>query len=141
MRQNWAQKRQLKAREFRYFSEDFRKEKVREIEKGIATVSEVSRAYSVSLTAIYKWIYRYSMERKKGVRLVVEKRSETTKLLELKERLRELEQIIGQKQLLIDFQEKLLELASDEVGFDLKKKYGSKLKVGSGKIGKKSKRA
>jgi hypothetical protein len=59
----------------------------------------------------------------------------------LKERLRELEQIIGQKQLLIDFQEKLLELASDEVGFDLKKKYGSKLKVGSGKIGKKSKRA
>jgi len=52
-----------------------------------------------------------------------------------------LEQIIGQKQLLIDFQEKLLELASDEVGFDLKKKYGSKLKVGSGKIGKKSKRA
>lgn len=79
------------------------------------------------------------MERKKSIRVVVEKRSATVKLLELKERLRELEQIIGQKQLLLDFQEKLLELASDEVGYDLKKKYGSRLKAGSGKIGKKSK--
>ena len=72
--------------------------------------------------------------------MVVEKRSETTKLLALKERLRELEQIIGQKQLLLDFQEKLLEFASLEVGFDLKKKYGSKLRTGSGKTGRQSNR-
>jgi transposase-like protein len=139
MRQKLGSFGPIKRQEFRYFSEDFRKEKVREIEKGLSSVREVSKAYGVSGAAIYKWIYRYSMERKKSIRVVVEKRSSTVKLLELKERLRELEQIIGQKQLLLDFQEKLLELASDEVGYDLKKKYGSRLKAGSGKIGKKSK--
>lgn len=118
---------------YRYFSEGFRKEKVKEIEQGISTVKDVSKAYGVSTTAIYKWIYRYSMERKKSIRVIVEKKSETRKVLELKERLRELEQIVGQKQLLIDFQEKLLALASEEVGFDIKKKYGSRPNSGSGK--------
>ena len=48
----------------------------------------------------------------------------------------ELEQVIGQKQILLEFQEKMMELASKEVGFDLKKKYGSKASSTSGKTDK-----
>lgn len=47
--------------------------------------------------------------------------SEETKNSELQNRLAEMERIVGQKQLEIDFLNKLLELGSAELGFDLKK--------------------
>ena len=49
----------------RYFSEGFKRQKVEEIEKNLIRVSELSREYKVSSTAIYKWIYKYSYMRKK----------------------------------------------------------------------------
>jgi len=71
--------------------------------------------------------------RKKGVRQVVEIESDTRKLIGLNEKIRELEQIIGQKQVLLDFHEKMIELAEQEYRVDIKKKFGSKLSAGSGK--------
>ena len=105
----------------RYFSESFRISKVREIEKNLTTVLEISRTYEVSTTAVYKWLYRYSSLRKKGIRQVIELMSDTRKIEALKRKIAELEQAVGQKQILLEFQEKLLELASKEVGYDLKK--------------------
>jgi len=70
--------------------------------------------------------------RKKSVRQVVEAESDTRKILQLKERVKELERIIGQKQILIDFQGKMIELAEDEYGVDIKKKYGTKPSSGFG---------
>ncbi|WP_230486556.1 hypothetical protein [Leptospira santarosai] len=32
----------------------------------MTTIAEVSREYSVTRTSIYKWIYSYSKNRKKG---------------------------------------------------------------------------
>ncbi|MCK4288745.1 MAG: transposase, partial [Bacteroidales bacterium] len=90
-------------RKNRYFSEDFKRKKVREIERNITSIAEVCREYQVSNTAVYKWIYKYSNMRKKGVKQVVEARSDTRKIQQLKEQLKELERVIGQKQLLIDF--------------------------------------
>ena len=120
----------------RYFSESFRISKVREIEQNLTTVLEVSRGYEVSTTAVYKWVYRYSGLRKKGVRQIIELMSDTKKIEALKRKIAELEQTVGQKQILLEFQEKMLELASREVGFDLKKKYGSRASSISGKTGK-----
>ena len=120
----------------RYFSESFRISKVREIEQNLTTVSEVSRTYEVSTTAVYKWLYRYSALRKKGVKQVIELMSDTKKIEALKQKIAELEQTVGQKQILLEFQEKMLELASKDVGYDLKKKYGSRLLSTSGKTGK-----
>ena len=105
----------------RYFSESFRISKVREIEQNLTTVLEVSRGYEVSTTAVYKWLYRYSGLRKKGIKQVIELMSDTKKIEALKRKIAELEQTVGQKQILLEFQEKMLELASKEVGFDLKK--------------------
>ena len=119
-------------RQNRYFSEDFKRKKVREIERNIVSVAEICREYQVSKTSVYKWIYKYSNMRKKGVKQVVEARSDTRKIQQLKEQLKELERVIGQKQLLIDFQQKAIELAEKEYNIDIKKKYGGKPYFGIG---------
>jgi len=117
----------------RYFSEGFKKAKVEEVEKNLTTVWEIGKEYQVSRTAVYKWIYSYSKMRKKGVRQVVELESDTRKLIVLNEKIRELERIIGQKQVLLDFHQKMIELAEQEYRVDIKKKFGSELSAGSGK--------
>jgi transposase-like protein len=119
-------------KKYRYFSEEFRKKIVSEIERNILTVTEVSREYGVSPTSVYRWLWRYSRQRKNGGRQVVEIESDTRKLKALKEELKELHRIIGQKQIQIDFQNKLIELAEEEYKVDIKKKYGKKLYSGSG---------
>jgi transposase-like protein len=122
-------------RQYRYFSEGFKKQKVEEIEKNLVKISEICKEYHVSHAAVYKWIYKYSLMRKKGVRQVIEAESDTRKLLQLKEKIKDLEQIIGQKQILIDFQQKMIEIIEEEYKIDIKKKLNSKLSAGSGKTG------
>jgi transposase-like protein len=122
-------------RQTRYFSEGFKKQKVEEIEKNLVNIAELSREYLVTRSAIYKWIYKYSVMRKKGVRQVIESESDTRKIQQLKEKVKELERIVGQKQIMIDFQEKMIEIAEEEYKIDIKKKVGSRLCGGSGKTG------
>lgn len=125
-------------RQNRYFSEDFKRKKVSEIERNLSTVAEICREYQVSNTAVYKWIYKFSMMRKKGLKMVVEARSDTQKLILLKEQIKELEQIIGQKQLRIDFLEKMIELAEDKYEINIKKKSFMKPCSGTGSTVKNS---
>ena len=116
----------------RYFSEGFKRQKTEEIEKNLVKVSEICKEYQVSKTAVYNWIYKYSSMRKKGIKQVVESESDTRKLMLLKEQLKEYERIIGQKQILIDFQNKMIELAEEEYKIDIKKKYSSMHSAGIG---------
>lgn len=109
----------------RTFSEDFKRQKVREIERKETTVKEVSKAYQVRENNVYKWIYKYSSSYKKGVRLVVEMESETKRVIELMQKVAELERVVGQKQLVIDFQAKIIDLAEEEYKIDIKKKLNS----------------
>lgn len=109
----------------RIFSEDFKKQKVREIEQKTTTVTEVSKTYQVRANNVYKWIEKYSTTRKKEARLIVEMESDTKKLIQLQARIAELERAVGQKQLVIDFQSKMIELAEQEYGIDIKKKSAS----------------
>lgn len=125
-------------RQNRYFSEDFKRRKVSEIERRLTTVSEISREYQVSKGAVYKWIYKFSRLQKRGLKMVVEARSDTHKLILLKEQIKELEQIIGQKQLQIDFLEKLIELAEDKYEIKIKKKPFMKPSGGFGLTAKNS---
>ncbi len=109
----------------RHFSEAFKIEKVKFLEEGQYTVKQLSKIYDVSETAIYKWIQKYSVTIAKSERIVVEKESEGAKTIELLHRLAELERKVGQKQLQIDYLEKIIELGNEEVGFDIKKKFAS----------------
>jgi transposase-like protein len=129
-----SNKRQL--RTFRYFSEDFKRKKVKEVERNVTSVAAISQEYGVTRWTVYKWIYKYSTHMKKGIKQVVEAKSDTIKIKQLKDQIKELERIIGQKQILIDFQEKMIELAENEYQLDIKKKFGSKPLSGSGQTGK-----
>jgi transposase len=123
-------------RKTRYFSEDFRRKKVAEIELRTTTVAQISRTYEVSNAAVYKWIYKYSLMRKKGIKMVVEAKSDTGRILALQQRIAELEQLLGKKQFDLDFMEKQMQIASEQYGIDLKKKRSGKPSSGSGKTGK-----
>lgn len=122
----------------RQFSVEFKKEKVKMIEEKHATVAQIGKLYQVSNVAVYRWLHKYGTGALKTERVVVEKESEARKTLALLERISELERIIGQKQLTIDYLEKILEVGSKEVGFDLKKNIESQQSTGSKHIGKKS---
>lgn len=98
----------------------------------MVSIGEICKEYKVSRTSVYRWIYKYSAMRKKQERQIVESKSDTIKIKQLKQRVKELEQIIGQKQILLDFKEKMIEIAEEKYGVDIKKKFGSKAWCGSG---------
>jgi transposase len=115
----------------RVFSEVLKKEIVQQVEQGNVRIREVSREYSVSPSAVYLWLDKYSRHLKKGEVLVVQKESEEQKNRELRAKIAELERIVGQKQMEIDFLNKIIEIGSQEVKVDIKKKFGGKPSTGS----------
>ena len=66
----------------------------------------------------------------------MEKSSDTRKIKELQDRVKELERIIGQKQLLLDFKDKMIEIAEEMYQVDIKKKLSSTPFNGTGKPGR-----
>lgn len=113
----------LVIRQRRVFSDEFKRERVAEIVSGKASILSVSKLWDVSTDAIYTWIYKYSPDHKRGTTIVVQKDSEANKLLELQKKVAALERVLGQKQMVIDFQDKLIEIASKELDVDLKKTF------------------
>jgi hypothetical protein len=73
---------------------------------------------------------------KKEHKQVVEPKSDTQRIKMLEERIKELERIVGQKQLLLEFKDKMIEIAEATYNVDIKKKAGSKLSSGTTSTGK-----
>lgn len=123
-------------RQNRYFSTDFKKKRVEEIEKNLVTVSDICKTHKVSRTSVYKWLYKYSEMAKRQVKQVVEAKSDTKKIQLLQDKIKELERIVGQKQIMIEFQEKMIEIAESTYKIDIKKKPSSKRSSGISTIEK-----
>ena len=121
----------LKIKQVRHFSEEFKRTKVQDLEKGLTTIKDIVALYEVSSNSVYKWIYRYSIHHNQGTRQVVEMESEAKKVQALLQKVAELERAVGQKQLEIDYYSKLIEVASGELKIDLKKTLGTRLSNGS----------
>ena len=126
-------------KQHRYFSEDFKRRKVSELDRNLVGVAEVAREYQVSRSSIYKWIYKYSIMRKRQERFVLESESDSRKIEELKQKIKELERIVGQKQVEVEFLHKMIEITEEDLNIDIKKKAASKLSSGSGQ-GEKNKK-
>ena len=109
-------------RKKRVFSDDFRKELVHLFERGSYSISQLSKLYGVRPHLIYLWVYKYSNFNQKGYRVIEMKQSSTSKVKELEQRIMELEKIVGQKQIKIDFLEEMINVAKDELKIDIKKK-------------------
>ena len=110
-----------KEKQKRTFSESFKREKVKEIEAKKITVLELSRIYEVSTPAIYKWIKLYSNLKSKGERMVIEKKSESRRTKALLEKVKDLEQLVGQKQVEIEYLNKVIETENNLQDVDIKK--------------------
>ena len=112
-----------KIRRRRKFSEDLKKFIVSEYESGKFSVLELSRLHSISFQLIYRWIYKYSLFNKQNTVIMELKDSSEKKLKAYEQRIKALEQIVGQKQLKIDYLEKIIELSAEHFGTDLKKSF------------------
>jgi len=141
MKQNNFFNEEQRVLQNRYFSDEFKKKKVKEFENNLTSVADICRTYSVSRTSVYKWIYKYSIMAKKQVKQVVEAKSDTKKIKALKDRIKELERVVGQKQLLLEFKDKMIEIAESTYGINIKKKVSSKLSSGTISTGKSTKRS
>jgi transposase-like protein len=117
----------------RVFSEEIKRQAVNEYEKGKLTVGEISKFYHVSTTAVYKWLKKYSNFERHTIHVVEMSKSNTQKIKNLENRIKELEQAVGNKQMNIDFLEKMIEIAKDRYGIDIKKNFGTQQSTGSGK--------
>jgi transposase-like protein len=109
----------------RLFSEEIKKEVVKEIELGNLTVIQAARLYDIkSKQTVYRWIYKYSRTLKKSTRLVMEKDSIDFKIKKLEEKTKQLEAALGRKQLELDIYKQMVEIASKDLAIDLKKNFG-----------------
>lgn len=124
-------------RRARRFSESFKIQKVQEIESGMVKISEICKLYQVTSTNVHRWIRKFGKMKDKPERIIVESKSDTKQLLELKKRVAELERIIGQKQILIDFKDKMIDIAEEMYGVDIKKKLSTQQSDITGKDKKK----
>ena len=115
----------------RVYSDEFKREIVSLFESGKFSVLQLEKLYGVSDSAIYRWIYKFSTFNEKGIRIVEMKESSTSKLKELEEKVRQLERIVGQKQIQIDFLEKMIDIAKEDLQIDIKKNYNTQPSNGS----------
>ena len=119
------------------YSEEFKKEIVSIFESGKLSVLQIEKLYGVSDSTVYKWIYKFSTFNEKGFRVIEMKASSVEKLKALELKVKELEQAVGQKQIKIDYLEKMIDLAKDDLKIDIKKNYNTPQSTGSEIIKKK----
>lgn len=120
----------------RRYSEDFKRMLVKEYESGKYSVSQLHKLHQIAPKVIYDWIYKFSNFNDKSVRIVEMKESSQKKVKELEQRVKELERAVGLKQLNIDYLEKMLEIAKNDLGIDIKKNYNTPQSSGSEITGK-----
>jgi transposase-like protein len=124
-------------RKQRKYSEEFKKRLVSDFEKGKFSVPQLEKLYGVPHATIYRWIYKFSIFNESGFRVIEMKDSSNKKMKELEARVKELERAVGRKQIMIDYLEKMMEIAKDELDIDIKKNFGTPQSNGSGKTNKK----
>ena len=130
-----ANLKQLRKR--RSYSEEFKKEIVSIFESGKLSVLQIEKLYGVNNASVYKWIYKFSTFNEKGFRIAEMKDSSIDKMKELERKIKELEQAVGQKQIKIDYLEKMIDIANDELKIDIKKNSSTQQSAGSKTIKKK----
>lgn len=116
----------------RYFSEQLRRKAVDEFRSGKFTAKELAELYHCGERTIYNWIYKYSPVDSPKINVVEMSESTDQKLKDLQNKIAELEQALGRKQIQLDFYEKMAEMAKEEYNIDLKKNSSTGSSSGSG---------
>jgi transposase len=118
-------------RKKRRFSKEFKKSLVSDFESGRFSVLQLSRLHQISNQTIYNWITKLSTFNDSTFRIVEMKDSTSERLKHQDQKIKDLERIVGQKQINIEFLEKMIELAKADLGIDIKKNYSTPQSTGS----------
>lgn len=121
----------------RLYSEEFKRKLVDDFEKGVMSICQMERYYGIKNAIIYRWVYKYSTYNEKHTRIVELKDSQSHKLKELEDKVQHLERAVGQKQLMIDYLEKMIDLAKETYSIDIKKNFNTPRSGGSNPTAKK----
>jgi len=124
-------------RKQRKYSDEFKRSIVKDFETGKFSVLQLEKLHGISNPTIYSWIYKFSNFNEKGYRILEMKDSAVHKLKAFEQKIKELEQAVGQKQIKIDYLEKMIDIAKDDLDIDIKKNYNTQQPTGSDTIKKK----
>jgi len=122
----------------RIFSDKLKRKIVKDIEQGKVSVPGAGREYEVSCTAVYRWLKKYSAHLHPAKTLVMQMDSEQYRSKELEKKVTELEAALGRKQMQIDYLNKLIEIAGQDLDIDFKKNTNTNASDGTGKTRGKS---
>lgn len=111
-------------RRMRRFSEEFRREQVKLIESGQATIAEVSRLYEVKRENVRQWLRKFG---KKPVPEIVriQTAEEANRVRDLEKEVGKLNAIIGKLHVELIYKDELIALAKEKLGEGFEKKTKS----------------
>lgn len=114
------------------YSTAFRRKVVEEIESGKYSIGEAARIYDIrGGETIQNWLRKMGRKHLLNKVVRIEMKDEKDKLKALEGEKKELESALAQAHLKILSLETMLDIASEKVGQDLKKKYATKVSKGS----------
>jgi transposase-like protein len=113
-------------RKKRSYSKEFKQKLVQEFEGGNYSVHQLGLLHNIKPQVIYNWIYKFSKFNEKGYRVVEQNESSKMKVNEMEKRIQDLEAMLGRKQIIIDYYDKMFDLAKEELNIDIKKNYGTR---------------
>ena len=105
----------------RRFSESFRKARVKEIETGLVTVTDVSRLYEVKVSSINRWLDKYGTKKRSQI-IMVETTDDINRLKDQEKEIKRLKQVIADMLLDSLVTKEYLLLAREKLGADFPKK-------------------
>ena len=117
----------------RIFSDSLKKKIIQDIQQRKVNVSGVCREYQVSYQSVYVWLKKFSPHLYPNTTTVMEMDSEQYKTKELEKKVAELEAALGRKQMEIDFLNKLIDIADQDLGTDIKKNIATRVSTGTEK--------
>ena len=126
-----AKKRPLQRKQSQEYSEDFKWQVVQEVLSGKLSKAEANRIYGIrSKSAILYWMRQYSgitnyRESSKGLSSK-ESMKNKQEIIALEEKLHKLQDSLKRERNKSALYEKMLEIAEEEYGINIRKKYGAK---------------
>jgi transposase len=111
----------LNERQHRRFSEEFRREQVKLIEKGDRTIAQVSQLYEVKRDNVRRWVKQYGKKDRPGM-MIIQTQEEVNRIKDLQNQLLKLNEVIGKMHVELLYKNELLDLARQKLGPDFEKK-------------------
>ena len=105
----------------RRFSEEFRRRYALLVEKGEYTIPEVCRKLDVHYDTVKNWVIKFGKEPYPQTKWIITE-DEINKIRKQEKEIDNLKKIIGEQQIKILLQDKLIEIAKEKLGPDFEKK-------------------